>query len=223
MTQDQQKHRQEEILDRRPQKCLKELQTNRSSSSEVIQRIELINNLMVQIFLDPKDIGTHNVLPYIFYLLRKFNLDGYFSEFDVLIEAYTIAISKTKEGYIIKNPTSWFKGTALMIIRNLKRESKKQDSVKKKLRKEETGIDKVDSLEFTNELEPVLVAFKNLREEDRYILTLRIVKGLTWSSIAERMIDEGKEDSVFSAELLVRLRKRCQRALDRLRVNYGQK
>ena len=187
--------------------------------SEISQRIQLINALMVRIFLDSKDISTHNVLPYIRYLFKKFELDGYFSEFDVLIEAYTIAIRKTKEGYVIKNPPAWFKGASLMIVRNLKKESKKQDSVKKELKREQRDSKNIESNE--SDIEGILDAFKNLREEDRYILQLRIVKGLTWSDIAEEMVEGGKEDT-FTTELVPRLRKRCQRALERLRNSYQQ-
>lgn len=176
---------------------------------------------MVQIFLDSKDIETHNLLPYIRHLVKRFKLGG-ICEFDILIETYTIAIKNTKKGYVIKNRPAWFKSTASHIISNLSREMKKQDLVKSALKYDQSDNLSLESSNISSDKIQFLVkAFKNLREEDRHLLNLRVVEGLTWSDIAEKMIADGKEYHV-SEELLARLRKRHQRALDRLRKSYKQ-
>lgn len=222
MSPNQQKQEQvrEKILEKHLHESSNKLDFDETLSDEVKERIVLINALMVQIFLDSKDIETHNLLPYIRYLVKRFKLDGLLCEFDILIETYTIAVRKTREGYVIRNRPAWFKSTAFYIINNLNRELKKQDLVKSKVSDDQSEGKSLESCdESSDKIRCIIKAFENLREEERYLLNLRIVEGLTWSDIAKRMISEGKE-TVISERLLARLRKRHQRALGCLRRNY---
>lgn len=199
-------------------------------SPKTVERIRLINALVVQIFLDPKDIDTHNLLPFIRYLIGKFGLSGYVSEVDILIEAYTIAIQNTKTGkktktgeeYVIRNLPAWFKGTALNIIKNLKAELKKQDLIKSELKYNQRNHENLSFGDEPNDkTQSILQAFTDLKEADQYLLNLRTVKGFTWLDIAETMIKEGKEPTPTSMDqLLARLRKRHNRALNRLRKRH---
>lgn len=219
MTPKQQKQEQEKLLEKYLRKSSDKLNSDVTLSCEIKERIRLINALMVQIFLDSKDVETHNLLPYICHLVKSFNL-GEICEFDVLIETYTIAIRETRKGYVIKNRPAWFKSTAFHIINNLSREMKKKDLVKNKLKHDQSESDHVEFCDETSDKIRCLIrAFKNLREEDQQLLNLRVVEGLTWLDIAERLIAEGKEN-IISVEALARLRKRHQRALKRLRSNY---
>lgn len=210
------------FLGRQLEKTSKNLSIDHSLSPDVKERILLINALMVQIFLDSKDIKTHNLLPYIRYLVNRFGLSGDFCEFEILIEAYAIAIQKTKDGYVINNLPAWFKGTALNIVRNLKGEIKKQDLIKSKVKGNQSNLaDQSSHDENRDEIELIIKAFKSLSKDERDLLNLRIVNGLTWSDIAERMIADGKEIT-FDAKLLTRLRQKHKRALDHLRKKYLQ-
>jgi len=215
----QQKQDQEKLLEKYLQKSSDKLNSDVTLSCEIKERIRLINALMVQIFLDPKDIETHNLLPWIHRLVNNFRLYET-CEFDVLIETYTSAIEKTRQGYVIKNRPGWFKSTAFNIVSNLSREMKKKDLVQNMLKHDPLEM---DNLEFCGESSDgilhLIKAFENLREEDKHLLNLRVVEGLTWSDIAERMINEGKENTI-SVETLARLRKRHERALKRLRSHY---
>lgn len=203
------------------QTSLDEINSSNDIDFATKERIRLINNLMVQIFLDQKDIATHNLLPFIRHLINKFNLNGYLCESDILIEAYTIAINKTKEGYSINNLPSWFKGTALNIIRNIRAELKKQEAIQKKIvyeASEKKICELPPSDDSNDDVSLILKAFNQLSEDDRYILNLRTVKGLTWSDIAETLISGGKEvKPEDQSKLLARLRQRHKRALNRLR------
>lgn len=219
MNPNQQKQEQEKLLEKYLRKSSDKLNSDVTLSCEIKERIRVINALMVQIFLDPKDVETHNLLPYLCHLVKRFQLDG-ICEFDVLIETYTIAIRETRKGYVIKNRPAWFKSTAFHIINNLSREMKKKDLVKNKLKYDQLEVDNLESCDGSSDKTRCLIrAFKDLRKEDRYLLNLRVVEGLTWSDIAERMIAEGKENTI-SVETLARLRKRHERALKRLRSNY---
>jgi DNA-directed RNA polymerase specialized sigma24 family protein len=204
-----------------------DLESNTSLSPELKDRIRLINALVVQIFLDPKDIEHHTLLPWIKHLVKQFGLTGYLCEFEVLIEAYTIAIKKTKEGHVINNLPAWFKGTALNIVRNIKREIRRQDSIKSNFQYDREEVENasyrsIDDNSMDDNVQSLIKAFSMLCEADRDILILRIVKGLTWSDIAEKMIQEGKENSTSMEKLLVRLRQRHSRALSKLRKRHEE-
>lgn len=210
---------QEKMLDRHLQKSSDNLNSDESLSCEIKERIRLINALMVQVFLDSKDVETHNLLPWIHRLVKSFKLYET-CEFDVLIETYTIAIRETRKGYVIKNRPAWFKSTAFNIISNLSREMKKKDLVKNKLKHDQSETNNVEFCDESSDKTRCLIkAFKNLRQEDQQLLKLRVVEGLTWSDIAERMIAKGEENTI-SIETLARLRKRHERALKRLRSHY---
>jgi hypothetical protein len=211
------------ILAKQLRKSSADLDSNTSLSSDIKDRIRLINALIVQIFLDSKDIKQHNLLPWINYQVRRFGLTGDLCEFEVLIEAYTIAIKKTKGGYVINNLPAWFKGTTFNIVRNIKKEIKRQDSIKSNFKDGQIEMEKLSSYSLIDDdFKSLLKAFETLCEADRYLLNLRIVKGLTWSDIAEKMIQEGKENPTNMEKLLARLRQRHSRALDRLRKNHQE-
>lgn len=191
------------------------------------EKIDRINQIMLQIFLDPEDIDEHNVLPFIRHLLLKFNLIGSIHEIDILIEAYTIAIRRIREeDYEIRRPPYWFKGTALNLIRNIRKELDKGEKAREKIKSEQLNyINSKDNLTDSIELEEnfrikaVTNAIDTLNESDRRILNLRIVEGLSWSDIAEKLVDEGTEES-FDSKLINCLRKRGQRALKKFRESY---
>jgi hypothetical protein len=226
MTQNQQS-KTPKILAKHIRQSSADLESNTSLSSEFKDRIRLINALVLQIFLDPKDIECHNLLPWIKQRIRQFGLTGSLCEFEVLIEAYTIAIKKTKEGYVINNLPAWFKGTTFNIVRNIKREIKRQDSIKSNFEYVQREIESVSlysSIEnhsIDDNSQSIMNVFATLCEADRYLLNLRIVKGLNWSDIAEKMIQEGKENPSNMEKLLTRLRQRHSRALAKLRKNHN--
>lgn len=225
MTQNQ-KSKTTKILAKHIQKSSADLESDNRLAPEVRDRIRLVNALVLQIFLDPKDIEYHNLLPWIKQRIQQFNLlGGGLCEFEVLIEAYTIAIKKTKEGYVIENLPAWFKGTTFNIIRNIKRELKRQDSIKNQIKYSQKGSEDVSpfsSIENSSvdeRLQPLLKALETLDDAERALLNLRVVKGLTWSEIAEKMIQSGKEEPIEMEKLLARLRQRCSRILAKLRNN----
>jgi DNA-directed RNA polymerase specialized sigma24 family protein len=199
--------------------CPDDLYCDDQLTSEIKARILAINTLMLQIFLDPKDADTHNIVRIIRSFINKFRLSQYFSEFDVLIETYTIAITQTKQGKVIRNLPSWFKGTAFRIISNLSREEKRQCAIKTVLKTEDVMTADLEIPEDNSVVHPIIQALERLAEDDRYLLNLRVVEGLSWSSIAERMVKDGKAES-FSTQLVARLRQRGHRALKQLRDQY---
>ena len=208
---------------RRSQPCA----ASNSLAQSQREAINCINLLMLQIFLDPKDINEHNVLPFINYLLRKFELSGIIEEIDILIEVYTTAIRKIREdNYHIKKPPSWFKGTALNLIRNISKEMKKEEKVVTYLQAE-----RYDSIRNKKQVTEPVISEDNLKvkaiiealdclsDSDKKIIVWRIVDGYSWSDIAEKMVECGDE-AVFDNRLIQRLRKRGQRAIHKLRQTY---
>jgi DNA-directed RNA polymerase specialized sigma24 family protein len=73
----------------------------------------------------------------------------------------------------------------------------------------------VDSTTIANSISAVLKALETLSPGDRSLIQWKIVEGLSWQEVQARLVTEG-EDPVPQATL----RKRGQRALERLRRAY---
>ncbi len=207
---------------------LSKIKTHKQNGALVnmCKQISLLNSLMTKILLDPKEARTLNLLLFIRIMLNKFNLESDFDETEILIEAYRRAIDRLRSDpdYVMKNPCNWLKGTALNIIREISYCKEKDRRLRKKNNKdykqqEQNNLICSEDKDIDPRVENVIQAFQHLKAQDREILNLRIVQGLSWSDIGARLVSEGQEPE-NNQKLNARLRQRCRRALKRLRDNY---
>jgi len=159
--------------------------------------------------------------------LCQFGLQGHITEWDVLIEAYLRGVQYTRRGRYILHSNAWLRKTAHNIIREWQRDRAKYcdtalDDLLEKgivgyhedLPSEDRGR---DFCRVETETEKVKRAFSNLDDGDRSLLHWKIIETLSWQSIHDRLLALGQP-----AVPLPTLRKRGQRALERLRRNYHQ-
>lgn len=160
--------------------------------------------------------------------LRQFGLAGYCCEFDVLTEAYLRGVRYTLRGNQIVQSHAWLRSTAYNIIREWKRERARYCAVAfEELLDQGVGAYYDDSGPWDMgwqwdmfwaeaEIQRVVQAFHALDEGDRTLLHWKVVEMLSWQLIHARLAAQGERVS------LPTLRKRGQRALERLRQKYHQ-
>ncbi|MEA5595738.1 sigma-70 family RNA polymerase sigma factor [Rivularia sp. UHCC 0363] len=168
-----------------------------------------------QTLLFPGSSSAHSTLAFVLRSLTQFNLSQSFSVTEILIDAYLRGVKQIERGEYIENPLPWIRSTSYNIIREHSRERKKlyqleEDKVEFAMDCSLVGIEEINE-----NLEKVLLAFKKLDEEEKEILTLKIVEKLTWKEILELLEQRGIK---FKNETA--LRKRKERALKRLRKIY---
>jgi RNA polymerase sigma factor (sigma-70 family) len=143
--------------------------------------------------------------------LRQFNLDSYYDPSDIISEAYIRGVRSISSGRVITNPLAWIRMVSHNIIRELSRNQNRQKADIAQL--QDSVIFEPSNIE--DDLELVQLAFKHLSPEDREIITLRTIEGLSWSEISKRLTSEETQ----SLEEAV-LRQRGARAMKRLRQIY---
>ncbi|MFM7877024.1 MAG: sigma-70 family RNA polymerase sigma factor [Microcystis panniformis] len=143
--------------------------------------------------------------------LRQFNLDSYYDPSDIISEAYIRGVRSISSGRVITNPLAWIRMVSHNIIRELSRNQNRQKADIAQL--QDSVIFEPSNIE--DDLELVQLAFKHLSPEDREIITLRTIEGLSWSEISKRL--ESDERQALQVAVL---RKRGERAMQRLRKIY---
>jgi RNA polymerase sigma factor (sigma-70 family) len=143
--------------------------------------------------------------------LRQFNLDSYYDPSDIISEAYIRGVRSISSGRVITNPLAWIRMVSHNIIRELSRNQNRQKADIAQL--QDSVIFEPSNIE--DDLELVQLAFKHLSPEDREIITLRTIEGLSWSEISKRLTSEEKQSLQEAV-----LRQRGARAMKRLRQIY---
>lgn len=140
---------------------------------------------------------------------------------EVLNEIWLRGSKAIKAGTIINNPEAWIRKVSYYIlvqeVRRLqaeKRASVSFDSIESRFLVE-PGSSENDQTEARYLL--LRQAIHDLKQEDQKIITLRYFRGLSWEEIRKILISEGFEVKSDAA-----LRKRKQRAIERLRCKYLQ-
>jgi DNA-directed RNA polymerase specialized sigma24 family protein len=164
---------------------------------------------------------------FIYQNLCRFGLQGHITEWDVFIEAYLRGVQYTRRGRSIRHSSAWLRKTAYNIIREWQRDQAKycdtalDDLLEKGIVGYHENLPSEDKDRYCyrveTETEKVRRAFSNLDDCDRSLLHWKIIETLSWQSIHERLMAQGQP-----AVPLPTLRKRGQRALERLRRNYHQ-
>jgi DNA-directed RNA polymerase specialized sigma24 family protein len=180
-----------------------------------------------QRLLQPDAPYARSLRVFIYQTLRQFSLEGYFTELDVFTEAYLRGIQYTCQGEQISWSHAWLRRTAYNIVREWKRDRVRycsaafddllEQGVVGYHEDKPSAAMRRDSFWIDAEVQKVLRAFQALEECDRTLIRWKIIEALSWQTIQQRLVAEG-----HPATSLATLRKRGQRALERLRQQYHQ-
>ncbi|MGB3202415.1 MAG: sigma-70 family RNA polymerase sigma factor [Nodosilinea sp.] len=180
-------------------------------------------NRDVQFLLKPNNPHARSLLAFIKRTIRQFGLEIYITEVDIFVEAYLRGVRYTQQNQAhIRQPKAWMRRTAYNIIRECKRDRLRYSAAAfdELMHQEPTEPDRavlgtVSDEAITQAINAVLQALDALSPGDRDLIQWKVVEGLTWTQVQARLVAEG-EDRVSQATL----RKRGQRALERLRHAY---
>lgn len=170
-------------------------------------------NAEIQILLKASNAESRSMLGYIDRLLKQFNLDGRFSVIDIFVIAYLRGVEQllNPEGKPIRKPKAWMKGTILNIIRERQRSLRREFPLLWEIMATPS-----EQLVFDSAMEDsfaaVAQAFSRLSEQDRKIIELHKLRGMLWKDVLKEL---GEPYLTLAA-----LRKRGQRALENLRMEY---
>ncbi len=204
---------------------------------------ELFNN-DVQSLLKPKNPHARSLLAFIQRTIRNFGLQAYVTEVDIFVEAYLRGVKYTQQHQEeIRQPKAWMRRTAYNIIREIARDRQQYSSIAfdesmQEMPATDSSLNSIldegaelieqmsvgdDSWPLTEEkdnlsaaLEAVQTALETLSLEDRRLIQWQLIEGLTWQEVQNRILAEEGGDLIS----LAALRKRGQRALERLRRAY---
>ncbi len=186
-------------------------------------------NTEIQFLLKPKNPRARSLHSFIRRTLRQFNLNDIYTEIDIFNEAYLRGVSLTKTGTAINSPNAWMRKTAFNVIRELSRRCRREQSVVynqlAKIDQVESEVAsglKEDSLVsdqvIETDIQAVLLSLQELDLKDSRIIQLRTIQELSWKEVSQHLVELGEEVQSEAA-----LRKRGQRAMERLRQLYHQK
>ena len=199
---------------------MEDLRLSQASEAQIRQLVDVVVGIL------SGQAGEHcrRLLFKIQRTLRQFHLQTQIEESDVLIEAYLRTRTRIEAGELIENIPAWLSRVAFNIIREASRKRGQGRRLKDRLvgngygqphpapRIEATYSDDED-------IEALFSALDQLNPSDLNLLKLRIVQGLSWQAVSERLMEEG-ENCKNPRVLQQRLRKRGERSLKRLRDKF---
>lgn len=174
----------------------------------------------VQLLLKPNNPHARSLLAFIKRTIQQFGLQAHITEIDIFVEAYLRGVRYTQQNQEhIRQPKAWMRRTAYNIIRECKRDRQRYLAVAfDELMEQEAaggGPAAVDDEMITHAIASVLQALAALSPGDRNLIQWKVVEGLTWPQVQTKLVAAGEE-----WVSLATLRKRGQRALERLRTAY---
>ncbi len=178
-------------------------------------------NRDVQFLLKPNNPHARSLLAFIKRTIRQFELQGYVTEIDIFVEAYLRGVRYTQQRQEqIHQPKAWMRRTAYNIIRECKRDRLHYsalafDELMEQGVADTTSPPAVNDVVITDAINSVLRAFEALSVGDRNLIQWKVIDGLSWQAVQSQLVAEGEDRSSQAA-----LRKRGQRALERLRRAY---
>ncbi|PSN12034.1 hypothetical protein C7293_21875 [filamentous cyanobacterium CCT1] len=180
-------------------------------------------NRDVQFLLKPNNPHARSLLAFIKRTIHQFGLEVYITEIDIFVEAYLRGVRYTQQNQEhILQPKAWMRRTAYNIIRECKRDRLRYsaaafDELMDQGPAEAEGPTPgaVDDEAISRAINAVLQALEALPQGDRDLIQWKVVEGLSWQQVQARLVAAGG-DRVSQATL----RKRGQRALERLRRAY---
>jgi DNA-directed RNA polymerase specialized sigma24 family protein len=174
----------------------------------------------VQSLLRAHDPQARSLLACIYRTIRQFGLQTYMTEIDIFVEAYLRGVRYIRlQHRPIDQPKAWMRRTAYNIIRECKRDRLRYSNAALDDLMEQGVIPlpadpDLDETPINHSQQLVMLAFQSLSRTDQDLITWKIVDDLSWEQIRARLAAQGVAVS------MVALRKRGQRALERLRQTY---
>lgn len=174
----------------------------------------------VQLLLKPNNPHARSLLAFIKRTIQQFGLQAHITEIDIFVEAYLRGVRYTQQNQEhIRQPKAWMRRTAYNIIRECKRDRQRYLAVAFDELMEQDAADgsaaAVDDEAIANAIAAVLQALAALSPGDRNLIQWKVVEGLTWPQVQTKLVAAGEEWVSLAS-----LRKRGQRALERLRTAY---
>jgi RNA polymerase sigma factor (sigma-70 family) len=146
--------------------------------------------------------------------LRHSHLQYLYTEMDILIDVFLRAHKLIVEGGVeIVNPPAWIRQTSFHCIRELSRYHKRFTPLDKDIPNQSSLI-AIDQEDVETDHRILNCAWSKLDPDEQRLLELKIVQGLSWAEIQQLFVGEGQ---VISEPTL---RKKKQRAVEKLRQNY---
>jgi len=169
-------------------------------------------NIAIALLLNSKNPQAKSLLAFIRRTLRQYRLSGTETEIDIFIEAYLRGIEQMLNSpeTKIRHPKAWIRATIHNIIREKARARGRMFQLTEDIPSEQE--ESVDSSRIEYCLNAVAQAYQNLEHDDRKLIELRFLRGFSWKGVHEKL---GERDLDMST-----LRKRGQRALNKLRKEY---
>jgi RNA polymerase sigma factor (sigma-70 family) len=181
-------------------------------------------NVEIQSLLTPQNPRARSLHSFIKRTLKQFHLDGFYTEFDIFNQAYLRGVSLTRSGTAINNPKAWMRTTAYNVIREYHRRRRRyrtsayDELAEADRARREIEFTQVLEADIELDIQAVASSLTELSPEDRQLIGLRVVEGLSWKEVSQRLVALGENQPSEAS-----LRKRGQRALCRLRLLYHQK
>jgi len=184
-------------------------------------------NAEIQFLLKPHNPHARSLLAFIRRSLKQFRLDGHLTEIDIFTEAYLRGIQYLQQAdNSIRHPKAWMRITAYNVIRELHRNQSRyaaaayDDFIENDLGRQVVAQDQqvqlVDAQAIDTDIYAVFQALRALPTCDRILIGLKVINGLSWREIRQ-WYGQWFDDPAPSEAAL---RKRGQRALERLRQQY---
>lgn len=150
--------------------------------------------------------------------LFQFQLTAFFSEADILIEAYLRTRLKILEGEHIYSFPGYLRSVSFNIVREYARARKRderllrQNTIARELHAPSEVLSEVIS---QDNIALLALGWQDLSIEDQRILSLRIAEGLPWAKVKEQLLLRHQVECS-----VVTLRQKGARALKRLRTAF---
>jgi len=169
-------------------------------------------NKEIALLLKPKNPQAKSLLAFIRRTLRQYQLDKTETETDIFIEAYLRGIEQMLDSpeKTIRKPKAWIRATIHNIIREKARARRKILQLTEDIPSEQEESVDFSRIEYC--LNAVAQAYQNLEHDDRKLIELRFLQGLSWKGVHEKLGERYLDMST--------LRKRGQRVLNKLRKEY---
>jgi RNA polymerase sigma factor (sigma-70 family) len=161
-----------------------------SRSPEAESRIEALNTAFQGLLEVNHDTGSIILVGQVQRLLCQFNLTSFYTESEILIEAYLRTYRQITDGKVIENISAWLYKVSLNIIREYNRANRLNKTLVERNSFEHSQTQLTSDIpDFINERSVLLLhhTLLHLPPRDRDLLSLRIGKSLSWREVKEEM------------------------------------
>lgn len=160
-----------------------------------------------------------DIMPWIKFNLKKYNLFGDFEPFDVLNETYLRIWEYVDKGKEINNMFTFTKIVSLRVVQELSRSKntrRKRFLNHNSIELQTALIDIYLEEDLEAEHSRMQEAFALLSENQQKLMRFRVIEGLPWREVNSALVSQGQISNTDAT-----LRKQGQRVREKLRANYN--